>query len=125
MSLIRPSRTPLYATILKTARLLSRLHLYPCLYVSYQQQCFYLTADMPKTSFTFTFFVDIFFSYFERRCRGVVRLSIPPKAAYFEGRCRGVVPFSSGCHVASRGCVHLEGFSLTEGRCREVVRFRV
>ena len=28
---------------------------------SYQQQCFYLTADMPKTSFTFTFFVDIFF----------------------------------------------------------------
>ena len=29
----------------------------------------------------------------EGRCRGVVRLSIPPKAAYFEGRCRGVVPF--------------------------------
>ena len=30
-------------------------------------------------------------AYFEGRRRGVVRLSIPPKAAYFEGRRRGVV----------------------------------
>ena len=95
------------------------LHFYPWLYVSYQQQCFYLTADMPRTSFTFTFsltvffvcvfcfFCFFFFSYFERRCREVVRLSIPPKAAYFEGRCREVVRLSIPPKAA-----------YFEGRCR-------
>ena len=32
-------------------------------------------------------------SVLEERCRGVVRLSVLPKAAYLAGRCRKVVPF--------------------------------
>ena len=44
-------------------------------------------------------------STLEGRCRGVVRLSILPKAAYFEGRCRGAVPSSVLVAMFPRGGV--------------------